>query len=325
MKKILIDTDCGVDDAIAIMMALASNRVDLVGITTVSGNTYVNQVTDNVLRLLTYLGRGDVPVFKGAHVPLVAKPHTGERIHGKNGLGDVELPGTEKREEKMSAPEAIFEMARNNPGITVVTIGPLTNVAMALNLFPELKKLVSGIVSMGGALYTGNVTRFAEFNFFFDPEAAQFVFESGIPMSIVPWDPIVKEPFGEEELRKVFSSPSASVSSNGEGEKKARSGGDENPSGRAVKFFFDVQQVTMGHIEKFYGVRATMLPDPAAMAYVIEETAAKQKIRGSLRMELNYNTLRGASVLGDGHGMEIVTEIDRDVLLGLLAGISRLG
>ena len=97
MKNILIDTDCGVDDSIAIMMALASENISVKGITTVSGNTYVDQVTDNVLRLVSYFGFSDIPVYRGAHRPLVAEPKTGERIHGKNGLGHVELPVTSKR------------------------------------------------------------------------------------------------------------------------------------------------------------------------------------------------------------------------------------
>ena len=302
MRKILIDTDCGVDDAIAIMMALATDNVEIKGITTVSGNTYVEQVTENVLRLLAYFGKGDIPVYRGAYVPLVAAPHHGERIHGQNGLGDVELPSAGKKVESESAPVAIYRIAKENPGITLITLGPLTNIAIALNLYPELKNLIERIVSMGGALETGNVTRFAEFNFYFDPEAVQFVINSGVPMSIVPWDPIVKLPFTEKELKSFIPAGS-----------------------KSGKFFLDIQQVTMSFIEKFHGVRATMLPDPAAMAFFIDKSVASGIINGNLKMELNYNTLRGASILNDGARMEIVTELNREKFKEAIKGIFTLG
>ncbi len=309
MKNILIDTDCGVDDSIAIMMALAADNISVKGITTVSGNTYVDQVTDNVLRLVSYFGFKDIPVYRGAHRPLVAAPKTGERIHGKNGLGDVELPSTDKKVEDISAPEAIYRVARENPGITLVTLGPLTNVAMAFNLFPDLKDYVKEIVSMGGALYEGNVTRFAEFNFYFDPEAAQYVLGMEIPMTTLPWDPVVKLPFMETELKSMFGV-----------------GGDiEAVKNRAVRFLFEVQQVTISFIERFHGIRATMLPDPEAMAYVINRDSALKKITGALTMELNNNTLRGASVLGDGHKMEIITEVNKETFVGVLKSIEKLG
>lgn len=302
MRKIIIDTDCGVDDAIAIMMALASDNVEIAGITTVSGNTHVEQVTENVLRLLAYFNRGSIPVYKGAYVPLVASPHHSERIHGQNGLGDVELPAAGKDAEHECAPAAIYRIAKENPGLTLITLGPLTNIAIAFNLYPELKELTAGIVAMGGALETGNVTRFAEFNFYFDPEAVQFVIETGVPMSIVPWDPIVKLPFTEKELKSLIPKRN-----------------------KAGKLFLDIQQVTMSFIEKFHGVRATMLPDPAAMAFFLDKSVAASTITGNLRMELNYNTLRGASILNDGARMGIVTELSREKFKKAIEGIFRLG
>ncbi len=308
MKNILIDTDCGVDDSIAIMMALASDNISVKGITTVSGNTYVDQVTDNVLRLISYFNFKDIPVYRGAHRPLIAEPKTGERIHGKNGLGDVELPPTDKKVEEISAPEAIYRIAKETPGITLVTLGPLTNVAMAFNLFPDLKEYVKEIVSMGGALYEGNVTRFAEFNFFFDPEAAQYVLGMDVPMTTLPWDPVVKLPFMEAELKEIFGV------------------GDDIKTikNRAIRFLFEVQQVTISFIERFHGIRATMLPDPEAMAFVIDDNSAFKRIKGTLTMELNYNTLRGASVLGDGHKIGIITEVHKENFVRVLKSIEKL-
>lgn len=302
MRKIIIDTDCGVDDAVAIMMALSADDVEIAGITTVSGNTHVEQVTENVLRLLSYFDRSSIPVYKGAYVPLVAAPHHSERIHGQNGLGDVELPAAGKSAEIESAPAAIYRIAKENPGLTLITLGPLTNIAIAINLYPELKDLIEGIVAMGGALETGNVTRFAEFNFYFDPEAVQFVINSGIAMSIVPWDPIVKLPVTEKELKNLIPEGS-----------------------RSGKLFLDIQQVTMSFIEKFHGIRATMLPDPAAVAFFLDRSVASSTITGNLKMELNYNTLRGASILNDGARMEIVTQLNRERFKEAIRSIFRLG
>ncbi|HDN84903.1 MAG TPA: nucleoside hydrolase, partial [Candidatus Aerophobetes bacterium] len=277
MKKLIIDTDCGIDDAIAIMMAISREDVDVVGITTVSGNTYVDQVTDNVLRLLSYFGRKDIPVFKGATVPLIQELSRGEKIHGENGLGGVLLPETDKKEETIKAPDAIFKLAKENEGLIVITLGPLTNVAMAINLYPELKNLIKEVVSMGGALERGNVTRFAEFNFYQDPEAVQFVINSGIPMTVVPWDPIANSMFLENELKEFV---------------------DESSS--AGKLLLDLVQTPMNFIEKFYGVRGVVFPDPMTVAYVLDEKVGKNVILGDLRMELNYTTLRGASILVEG-------------------------
>lgn len=295
MKKLIIDTDCGIDDAIAIMMAISREDVDVVGITTVSGNTYVDQVTDNVLRLLSYFGRKDIPVFKGATVPLIQELSRGEKIHGENGLGGVLLPETDKKEETIKAPDAIFKLAKENEGLIVITLGPLTNVAMAINLYPELKNLIKEVVSMGGALERGNVTRFAEFNFYQDPEAVQFVINSGIPMTVVPWDPIANSMFLENELKEFV---------------------DESSS--AGKLLLDLVQTPMNFIEKFYGVRGVVFPDPITVAYVLDEKVGKNVILGDLRMELNYTTLRGASILVEGERMKIVTEIEKSVFRELL-------
>ncbi len=298
MKKIIIDTDCGIDDAIAIMMAV-KNGLDVLGITTVSGNTEVNQVTENVLRVLHFIGRDDIPVYKGAHKPTVKNRVESVKIHGKNGLGDVEIEKAKRREDKTPAPVALFEMAKENPGVTVVTLGPLTNIAMAINLYPELETLIGHIISMGGALYQGNVTRFAEFNFFFDPEAAQFVFDTKIPLTIVPWDPILKNVILEKELLNIVK------------------------GSKVGEFILNLEETPMTFMEQFYGMRAAVFPDPVAMAYAISEKVAKHKIIGNMEMELNKNSLRGASILKEGERMEIITEIEPEEFKRLLVDTTR--
>ncbi len=288
-RKVIIDTDCGIDDAIAIMMAVR-NGLDVRGITTVSGNTEVEQVTVNVLRVLHFLGRGDIPVFKGAHKPFVKTSVSSAKIHGSDGLGDVGLPRAPFEAQITSAPTAMYEIPKENPGITLITLGPLTNVAMALNLYPKLESLLGRIISMGGALYKGNVTRFAEFNFYFDPEAAQFVFDSKVPLTIVPWDPILQNVILEKDLLKMAKN-----------------------AGRIAEMIIALEQTPLAFMEEFYGVRAGVFPDPVAVAYAINEKVAKSKIIGNMKMELNKNTIRGASVLTEGERMEIITEVDPEV------------
>ncbi len=294
MKKVIIDTDCGIDDAISILMAIR-NGLDVKGITTLSGNTNVDQVTENVLRVLHFAERDDIPVFKGASRPLVSELIAGAPVHGRNGLGDVELPPANRTYSDIPAPEAIYKIARENPGVILITIGPLTNVAIAINLYPELKNLIGEIVSMGGALYKGNVTRFAEFNFYFDPEAVQFVFDSNIPLTIVPWDPILENVILEEELIKLMPEDS-----------------------KIGKLILELEKTPIGFMERFYGVRASVFPDPFAVAYVIDRKVAKNIITGNMKMELNYNTMRGASVLTEGDRMKIITAFNFGVFKNIL-------
>jgi purine nucleosidase len=288
-KNVVIDTDCGVDDAIAIMIALASPaEVSVLGITTVSGNVPLPNVMENVLRLLSFLGRTEIPVFRGASRPLVEPPHHASDVHGKNGLGDVELPAARITEQRDRAPEGIARLARENPGLTLLTLGPLTNIAIALNLYPELKGLISEIVAMGGAVETGNVTRFAEFNFYADPESVQSVLDAGIPLSLLTWDATLKVAHTEAELEALGMKRSA--------------------SGRLV---MDMQQVLFGYIEKWRGARATMLPDPLAAAWLVDPRIAKTITPTGMRMELGQNVMRGASVTQRGDGVKLILDIDK--------------
>jgi len=297
MNKIIIDTDCGIDDAIAILIALRS-KIDVLGITAVSGNVNVNQVTENVLRLLHFVERDDIPVFKGATKALIEKAVFGAAIHGKNGLGDVELPRAVRNFEDIPAPSAIFNIASKNPGLTLVTLGPLTNIAMALNLYPELKDYVSRIVSMGGAIDKGNVTRFAEFNFYADPEAVEFVLLSGIPMEITPWDAVLGVPLTERELEVSF--------------KRGTKLGD---------FIIAMEQTTLSFVEKRRGIHTAFLADPLAMASFVEPDIVNNRLVCTIKMELNYNTMRGVSVLNEGESVELITEISKEKFLNFISKI----
>jgi inosine-uridine nucleoside N-ribohydrolase len=301
VKNILVDTDCGVDDAVAIMIALASSELKVLGLTTVNGNVGVEQVTENVLRLLPFLGRKDIPVFRGASRPLIGQPLHAQGVHGSNGLGDVQLDDAGKRTEPTGAPEGMLRLARDNPGLSLVALGPLTNIAIALNLYPGLEELVGEIISMGGAIGRGNVTPYAEFNYYVDPGAVQVVLESNVPLTVVPWDAAVRMAHSEEEIRAL-----------GFGDSKAG------------KLLLDMHQPLFSHIEKVYGNRAAMFPDPLTMAYMANPSIARQVLTGDLQMELADTPRRGASVNRPGQRVKLVMEIDKAGFQSILLRIRNL-
>lgn len=190
MPRIILDTDPGIDDAFALFLALASPEVQLEAITTVSGNVDVNKTTRNALALLELAGRTDIPVARGCPEPLVRQVVSAAHVHGDNGLGGAVLPEPHTRPLSQHAIEVIIEKILAAPGeITLVPIGPLTNIALALRTEPRLAEYVREVVIMGGALRVpGNDTPTAEFNIFADPHAAHIVLHGGWPIRLVSLD-----------------------------------------------------------------------------------------------------------------------------------------
>jgi inosine-uridine nucleoside N-ribohydrolase len=183
---IVIDCDPGHDDAIAILLALASPEVELRGITTVAGNQTLEKTTRNALKVLELAGRTDVPVAAGADAPLARTLRVAANVHGESGLDGPDLPEPETRPVDTHAAAFLAELIE--PGVVLVPTGPLTNVALLLERHPDVKERLERIVWMGGAIAEGNVTPTAEFNAFVDPEAAAAVFASGIPVTMIGLD-----------------------------------------------------------------------------------------------------------------------------------------
>ncbi|KAM0025683.1 putative inosine nucleosidase [Helianthus debilis subsp. tardiflorus] len=182
-KKIIIDTDPGIDDAMAIFLALRSPEVNVIGLTTIYGNVYTTLATRNALHLLEVAGRTDIPVAEGSHVSYVkaTKLRVADFVHGVDGLGNQNFPQPKSKSIEKSAAEYLVEQARLYPGeITLVALGPLTNIALAIELDPTFTKNIGQIVLLGGAfLVNGNVNPASEANIFGDPEAADIVFTCG--------------------------------------------------------------------------------------------------------------------------------------------------
>lgn len=189
-KKIIIDTDPGIDDALAIVFAAHHPGLDLLGLTCVFGNVPVSLATDNALRLVELLGR-DIPVSSGAAKPMLIEPHPHpDFVHGANGFGEVEVAAPTRRALDTPAPAFIVEQVRAEPGeVTLVPIGPLTNIALALEMAPDIAEKTAGVVLMGGAaLEPGNVSPAAEANIWNDPHAAEIVFAADWPVTMVGLD-----------------------------------------------------------------------------------------------------------------------------------------
>jgi len=202
VQHIIIDTDPGVDDALAILLALRSPELKVEAITPVAGNVPLDYTLPNALRLVEIAGRPDIPVAAGASHPLVRNLITAAHVHGNNGLAGVEFPAPKIKPVRESATEIIRRLVRSSPGeITIVAVGPLTNVAIALRADPELAGMIRAIVIMGGSLSGGNATPAAEFNLYADPEAARIVFDAGVPLTMVGLDVTRKVLFTPDHLK----------------------------------------------------------------------------------------------------------------------------
>jgi inosine-uridine nucleoside N-ribohydrolase len=210
--SLILDVDTGIDDALAIALALADPRAELVAVTTLAGNHGVDQVIVNTLKVLNHVDANHVPVHRGASKPLVRQLHDGQYFHGKDGLGDADLEAIDRPLGPDRGPAAIIRLARERPGeLTLVCLGPLTNLAIALNVAPELPELLKSVVVMGGAFTIGgNVTAHAEFNIHADPEAANEVLSNRrLALTMVGLDVSHQVPLPKAVWDEAAKSPSA--------------------------------------------------------------------------------------------------------------------
>jgi purine nucleosidase len=252
-RRIIIDTDPGTDDAMAILLAFRSPELQVEAITPVSGNVPLSYTLPNALKLVEIAGRTDVPVAAGAALPLVRKLLTAEYVHGENGLGGVQFPEPKTKPAAETAPDIIRRLVRSHPGeITIVAIGPLTNIALALRADAELAPLIPQIVLMGGSLSGGNMTPAAEFNFYVDPEAARAVFHAGIPITMVGLDVTQKVVVNEKHIAALEAG--------------------DNPSSIAAG---RIMRATMDHYRKTNFAAGPNMHDPLALATLLDPSVVK--------------------------------------------------
>ncbi len=206
MRTLLIDTDTASDDAVALIMALRAAEVRVAAITVVAGNVNIRRATRNALYTVELCG-AEVPVYSGAEKPLLRPYQDATWFHGQDGLGDHNYLAPERSAEALHAVEAIIQVIESNPGLILVALGPLTNIALAVSRSPRIVEKVSRCVVMGGnPCCEGNVTPAAEYNFWVDPEAAQIVMRSGLPVELVGWQLCRGEAvLAERDLEHVLS------------------------------------------------------------------------------------------------------------------------
>ncbi len=275
-RAFIIDTDTASDDAVALIMALRAPDVDVRALTVVSGNVDVQQGVRNALTTLELCGCSDVPVYAGADRPLLRADARAEWFHGKDGMGDMNYPAPRAIAAEGHAVDALVNIIRANPGIVLVTLGPLTNVALALARAPELASLVSRCVVMGGTAWSvGNVTPAAEFNIWQDPEAARMVFLSGLPVELVGW----------ELCRFDAGLTPADVT-------HVRSLDTE-----LAHFSIDCNRSAMEAIRIQSGVHNLELPDPVAMAVALEPEICIRSSSHAVEVETQSDLTRGMTVI----------------------------
>lgn len=206
MKKIpiIMDVDTGIDDAVALVLALSSDKLDVKGVTVVAGNQTLEKTLHNTLSVVDFLGRKDIPVAKGADRPLVVPQLIAEETHGESGLGTAKLPQPSIKEHPLDAVSFLKQTLENSDEkITLVPTGPMTNIALLLLAYPHVKEKIEKIVMMGGGAFEGNCTAMSEFNILVDPHAAQVVFDSGVEIVMCGLDVTMKSYATMEDIMRI--------------------------------------------------------------------------------------------------------------------------
>ena len=301
-RKIIIDCDPGIDDALAIFMALASDKLDVLGITTVAGNVNIDHVTRNALSLVSMTGK-KVPVCRGAAGPFLSSRKDGARVHGENGVGDVTLPVPAFEEDSRPATVFIREMADAHPGeLDLVVIGPLTNIAAVLAMYSGLAKKISRIIMMGGAAGFGNVTPAAEFNIYADPHAAAAVFQSGIPIDMYGLDVTNRALITEEEMAALRA------------------------TGKAIPVLCCDMLGTYADFYESIGFSGLALHDPFAMACAIDDSLAGYG-EYFVAVETLGELTRGKTVVdtfgvsGKKPNTRVAVDLDRERFIALMSDL----
>ena len=307
-RSIIIDTDPGQDDAIAILAALASDELEVLGITAVAGNVPLELTARNALILVELAGRPDVPVFAGCDRPLRRDLVTAEHVHGKTGIDGADLPDPNTALQPQQAADWMTEtlLAAGEREITICPVGPMTNVATVLEAAPEAARNIREIVCMGGGFFSGgNTTPTAEFNVFVDPEAAQIVLHCGAPVTMLPLDVTHKALMTDAWINQVR-------------ELNTRTG---TAAAGMLDFYerFDVDK---------YGTLGGPLHDPNVIAYLLRPDLYRGRhcnveVETESPLTMGMTVVDWWEVTGRPPNCQFITEVDSDgfyeLLLGLLA------
>lgn len=300
-KPIIMDCDPGHDDAIAILLALASDKLDVKAITTVAGNQTVEKTFNNALRVLSFVDKY-VPVAKGASEPLIRNLETAPEVHGESGLEGPELPEPTIEPSELSAIDLMVDVIMNSEEkITIVPTAALTNVATLFLTHPEVKDKIEEISLMGGACDGGNWTPSAEFNILVDPEAADIVFRSGVPITMCGLDVTHKAQIYKDEIEVIR--------------------GLGNKTSVMVAELLDFFAIF--HKNEDFGFEGPPLHDPCAVAYLIDPTIFTTR-KHFVEIETKGELTLGATVVdvrdmsGKEKNVNVVFDVDREKLFEML-------
>lgn len=308
-RRLLIDTDTASDDAVALLMALRRDDVEVLGVTVVAGNVPLDQAVQNALYVRELAARTDVPVIAGRDGPLDRSLRTAQYVHGQDGMGDIGLPLAGREPDPGDGTDFLVGTVMAHPPgqITLVTLGPLTNVAVALRAEPAMTARLARIVVMGGtADAVGNVSAVAEFNVWVDPEAAAIVFRSGAPITMVGWDISRRfAAFGPDDAAAIRS------------------------LGELGAFAVDIQATVDGFARGATGLAGFDLPDPIAMAIALDPAVAAVVRRLNVEVEVSGELTVGQTVVdhlgltGRAPNVEVVLEASRERFLAVLEAALR--
>jgi len=296
-KKIILDTDPGTDDAMALMLALNSPEIDVRAVTVVPGNVTAKQGLENTLRMISLANRCDIPVAAGAQHPLFQKLITAEFWHGKNGLANIELPPSKCKVDSRYGPDLIIEMVHAAPHeIALVPVGPLTNIALAIEKDPSIVPLVKEVILMGGGISGGNVNAAAEANIYNDPEAAQIVFQAGWPLTMVGLEVGDQALFTHKYLDQLGQT-----------------------HGQINDFIYSVLKFLL-NLSGTFGAPGSPMYDPSAVAVAVDSTLVKVQ-EMHVDVETRGEFTRGETV-GNRRG-----QVERNVLHGdryVIEGVDKI-
>lgn len=301
-RLFFIDTDTATDDAVALIMALRQPDIDVLGISIVAGNCSVEQATQNALYVRELLG-SSVPIHVGADAPLLRPLETADHIHGIDGMGDIGLPLSGRTPDSHRGIQAMIDAVMSHPGeVELITIGPLTNLALALKIEPGIVDAVKRVVMMGGAaVLPGNVTPLAEFNFWADPEAAHIVATSGLRFEMAGWDISMAHAVIDDELAAELQS-----------------------LGELGGFAVGIQEVLREFCRENTDRDGFDLPDPLAMAIAIDPDMVTRESQRYVDVIHGDGPARGMTIVHE-HGApdrepncRVIYEVDRDRFVRLL-------
>lgn len=290
--RVLLDTDPGIDDSLAILLALASPEIDLAAVGVTGGNCELTDGVRNALNVLSVANRTDVPVCPGVALPLLRPPFTAPETHGDAGLGYARLPDSPIAPSSEHAVDVIIREIMANPGeVTLVAVAPLTNVALAIRKEPRIVQAVREVIIMGGALRAeGNTTPLAEFNFFVDPHAAHIVLHSGMPITLLPWDITKDVLLTQADVDRLLEI--------------------ESPISR---FIADATRFYIEFHEACFGFSGCSINDPVALAMAFDPDLAKTV---PMRVEIEHASELTIGKTVIGYVGENVREPDAHDMLG---------